>query len=39
MDTKPITVQYAITEYRATLAPLINEMAKWGTEYRQSVHG
>ncbi|SDW04533.1 winged helix-turn-helix transcriptional regulator [Aequorivita viscosa] len=39
MDTKPITVQYAITEYGATLTPLINEMAKWGIEYRQSVHG
>lgn len=39
MDTKPITVEYAITEYGATLSPLINELAKWGIEYRQSVHG
>ncbi|MDX1272639.1 helix-turn-helix domain-containing protein [Bizionia paragorgiae] len=39
MDTKPITVEYAITEYGATLAPLINELAKWGIAYRESVHG
>jgi DNA-binding HxlR family transcriptional regulator len=39
MDTKPITVEYAITEYGATLAPVINELAKWGIAYRQSVHG
>ncbi|MDX1365634.1 MAG: helix-turn-helix domain-containing protein, partial [Arenibacter latericius] len=39
MDTKPITVEYAITEYGATLSPLINELAKWGIEYRQSIHG
>lgn len=39
MDTKPITVEYAITEFGATLSPLINELAKWGIEYRKSVHG
>ncbi|HLW33327.1 MAG TPA: helix-turn-helix domain-containing protein [Aequorivita sp.] len=39
MDTKPITVEYAVTEYGATLSPLINELAKWGIEYRQSVYG
>jgi len=39
MDTIPITVEYAITEYGATLAPVINELAKWGIAYRQSVHG
>src|SRR5690606_39333976 len=38
MNTKPITVEYAITEYGATLSPLIYELAKWGIEYRQSVH-
>ncbi|HAH59351.1 MAG TPA: transcriptional regulator [Bacteroidales bacterium] len=37
MKTKPITVEYAITEYGATLSPLINELAKWGIEYRQSI--
>lgn len=39
LDTKPITVEYAITEYDATLLPLISELAKWGIQYRQSVHG
>ncbi len=38
MDTKPITVQYSITEYGATLAPVINELASWGIEYRKSLH-
>lgn len=35
MDTKPITVEYSITEYGATLAPVINELAGWGIEYRK----
>lgn len=39
MDTKPITVEYALTEYGATLAPIIDELAKWGIEYRQSIYG
>ncbi|HLV15720.1 MAG TPA: helix-turn-helix domain-containing protein [Xanthomarina sp.] len=39
MNTKPITVAYAITAYGATLAPLINELAKWGIAYRKSIHG
>ena len=39
MDTKPITVEYAITEYGATLSPVLNDLAKWGIAYRQSVHG
>ncbi len=39
MNTKPITVKYAITENGATLAPVIDELAKWGVAYRQSVVG
>ena len=38
MNTKPITVEYSITEYGETLAPLINELANWGIKYRQSVY-
>jgi DNA-binding HxlR family transcriptional regulator len=38
MNTKPITVEYALTEYGKTLAPLIDELAKWGIEYRQSIY-
>jgi DNA-binding HxlR family transcriptional regulator len=38
MNTKPITVQYALTEHGATLSTVINELAKWGIEYRQSIY-
>jgi len=37
MNTKPITVEYSITEYGKTLSTLIDELAKWGIEYRKSV--
>lgn len=37
MNTKPITVEYSITEFGATLTPLIDELAKWGVAYRASV--
>lgn len=36
-DTKPITVKYTITEYGKTLKPIIDEIAKWGISYRQSL--
>lgn len=39
LDTKPITVEYTITEYGKTLKPLIDELANWGISYRQSVIG
>lgn len=39
MNTKPITVEYSLTEYGETLSPLINELAKWGMQYRQSIYG
>lgn len=38
MNTKPITVEYSITEYGKSLSPLIDELAKWGGEYRKSVY-
>lgn len=38
MNTKPITVEYSITEYGKTLSSLIDELAKWGVEYRKSVY-
>lgn len=37
MNTKPVTVKYSITEQGKTLSPLIDEMAKWGIEYRKSL--
>lgn len=39
MNTKPITVQYSITKYGETLSPLINELANWGIQYKQSIYG
>ncbi|KAB7727264.1 transcriptional regulator [Rudanella paleaurantiibacter] len=38
MNTKPITVEYSITEHGKTLAPLILELASWGIAYRKSVY-
>jgi DNA-binding HxlR family transcriptional regulator len=38
-DTKPVTVEYVITDYGKTLQPLIDEFAKWGIQYRLSLHG
>lgn len=39
MNTKPITVEYSITEYGKTLSSLIDELANWGIDYRKSVYG
>lgn len=39
INTKPITVEYEITEYGKTLEKIIDEIAKWGIEYRTSIHG
>lgn len=38
MNTKPITVQYALTEYGKTLKPVIDELANWGAAYRKGVY-
>ena len=38
MDTKPITVEYSITESGKTLSPIIDELANWGIEYRKQVY-
>lgn len=37
-NTKPVTVEYEITEHGKTLAPIIDEIAKWGTTYRNSIY-
>ncbi|MDR2122526.1 MAG: helix-turn-helix transcriptional regulator [Flavobacteriaceae bacterium] len=39
LDTKPITVEYEITEYGQTLEPIIDEIANWGIAYRKSIYG
>lgn len=38
MNTKPITVEYSITDYGKTLSTVIDELAKWGVDYRKSVY-
>lgn len=38
LDTKPVTVEYEITEHGRTLAPIIDEIAKWGIGYRDEVY-
>ena len=37
MNTKPITVKYALTENGETLKPVIDEIASWGTNYRSNL--
>lgn len=37
-NTKPVTVEYQITEFGKTLAPIIDEIAKWGLAYRDYVY-
>lgn len=36
-NTKPVTVEYQITEYGQTLQPIIDEIAKWGISYRDAI--
>lgn len=36
-NTKPVTVEYEITEYGKTLQPIIFEMSKWGTQHRKKI--
>jgi len=38
LNTKPITVEYEVTQYGSTLKPIIDEIAKWGTAYRNSLY-
>lgn len=37
LDTKPITVEYKLTEYGHSLQPIINEMSSWGIKHRERV--
>ncbi|OXA90036.1 winged helix-turn-helix transcriptional regulator [Flavobacterium hercynium] len=38
LNTKPVTVEYEITDYGRTLEPIIDEIAKWGAGYRNALH-
>lgn len=36
-NTKPVTVEYEISEYGKTIRPIIDEIANWGIAYRTSL--
>lgn len=38
LDTKPVTVEYAVTKYGKTLEKIIDEIALWGIEYRKQIY-
>ncbi|MDQ1149518.1 winged helix-turn-helix transcriptional regulator [Sphingobacterium zeae] len=38
LNTKPLTVEYELTECGKTLGPIIDEIAKWGITYRSKLH-
>ena len=37
LNTKPVMVEYEITGFGKTLAPIIDEIAKWGIAYRNFI--
>ncbi len=37
LNTKPVTVEYGITEYGETLSPIIQELSNWGMKHRQKI--
>lgn len=38
-DTKPVTVEYELTEYGHTLKEVIGSIAQWGYEHRKRIFG
>lgn len=36
-DTKPITVEYELTDYGRTLQDIIDEMERWGKKHREKI--
>ncbi|MFT3705881.1 MAG: helix-turn-helix domain-containing protein [Agriterribacter sp.] len=36
-DTKPVTVEYELTDYGRTLQSIIKEMSKWGMQHRKRI--
>jgi len=39
LDTKPISVQYQLTEYGLKLKIIINNLSEWGAEHRKVIIG
>ena len=38
-NTKPVTVEYGLTDYGSSLKPIIQEMALWGMKHRRRIIG
>lgn len=38
-DTKPVTVEYALTPYSETLKEVLEAMQKWGAMHRRTITG
>src|SRR5260221_737741 len=38
-DTKPITVEYELTNYGQSLKPVVTELYKWGAAHRKRIIG
>ncbi len=38
-DTKPITVEYAVTPYSETLKEALNALESWGKQHRRKIIG
>ena len=37
LNTKPVTVEYELTSYGATLEKVIEELVNWGTKHRKRI--
>ena len=37
LETKPITVEYELTEYGRSLKPVIDEISSWGIKHRERI--
>ena len=37
LKTRPVTVEYELTEYARSLKPLTDDMAAWGKQHREKV--
>lgn len=37
LNTKPITVEYDLTDFGRTLEPVIDAIATWGIHYRETI--
>ncbi|KXH83512.1 winged helix-turn-helix transcriptional regulator [Chryseobacterium kwangjuense] len=39
LNTKPITVEYDLTDFGKTLEPIIDAITQWGIDYRETLFG